>query len=58
MYLPLAAYTDERRSVRDVLYMAALTARSHNPLIKAFAQRLSEEDKPFKVVMTACMPSC
>jgi hypothetical protein len=33
--------------------MAALTARSYNPIIKAFAQRLSAAGKPFKVIMTA-----
>jgi hypothetical protein len=37
-----------------VLYVAALTARSYNPMIKAFAQCLSAAGKPFKVVMTAC----
>lgn len=47
--------TGGRRSVRDVLYMAALTARTWNPTIKAFAQRLAAAGKPFKVVMTACM---
>lgn len=47
--------TGGRASVRKVLYMAALTARSYNPIIKAFAQRLSAAGKPFKVVMTACM---
>ena len=47
--------TGGRASVRKVLYMAALTARSYNPTIKAFAQRLSAQGKPFKVVMTACM---
>ena len=44
-----------RKSVRDMLYMATLTARSHNPLIKAMAARLSRAGKPFKVMMTACM---
>jgi transposase len=47
--------TGGRHNVRRVLYMAALTARSYNPIIKAFAQRLSDAGKPFKVVMTACM---
>lgn len=47
--------TGGRHSVRKVLYMAALTARSFNPIIKAFAQRLADAGKPFKVVMTACM---
>jgi transposase len=47
--------TGGRKSVRDMLYMATLTARSHNPLIKAMATRLSKAGKPFKVMMTACM---
>lgn len=47
--------TGGRASVRKVLYMATLTARSYNPTIKAFAQRLKAAGKPFKVIMTACM---
>jgi len=47
--------TGGRHSVRNILYMAALSARTHNPIIKAFAQRLADAGKPFKVVMTACM---
>ena len=44
-----------RASVRSVLYMAALTARTHNPILRAFAKRLEAAGKPFKVVITACM---
>ena len=44
-----------RSTVRCVLYMATLTARTFNPLIKATADRLTRAGKPFKVVMTACM---
>lgn len=44
-----------RKSVRSVLYMAALAARRCNPVIKAFAARLAQHGKPFKVVLTACM---
>lgn len=44
-----------RKSVRSVLYMAALAARRCNPVIKAFAERLAQNGKPFKVVLTACM---
>lgn len=44
-----------RSAVRRVLYMAALTARRSNPLIRAFAQRLEAAGKPIKVVLTACM---
>ena len=44
-----------RNEVRRVLYMAALSARTHNPVIRAFAARLKAAGKPFKVIMTACM---
>src|SRR5262249_51170650 len=44
-----------RAQVRSVLYMATLTATRHNPLIKAFFERLSAKGKPFKVAMVACM---
>jgi transposase len=44
-----------RATVRTALYMAALTARKHNPVIRCFAERLQKTGKPFKVVLTACM---
>ena len=44
-----------RQSVRNILYMATLTARTYNPLIKAMAERLTKAGKPFKVMMTACL---
>jgi len=44
-----------RATVRSVLYMAALSARTNNPIIKAFADQLEERGKPFKVVIVACM---
>jgi transposase len=44
-----------RAAVRKTLYMAALTARTHNPVLRAFCQRLEESGKPFKLVITACM---
>lgn len=44
-----------RASVRTSLYMAALAARRFNPVIRAFAERLTDAGKPFKVMMTACM---
>jgi transposase len=44
-----------RKSVRDVLYMAAMTAMQFNPTIKAFSERLKSQGKPHKVVATACM---
>jgi len=42
-----------RTAVRNVLYTATLSARSCNPLIAAFAERLA--GKKFKVIMVACM---
>jgi transposase len=44
-----------RAQVRSVLYMATLTARRVNPVIRAFGERLQAAGKPFKVVMVACM---
>jgi transposase len=44
-----------RKAVRSVLYMATLAATRFNPVIKAFAQRLAQHGKPFRVVLTACM---
>jgi transposase len=44
-----------RAQLRRVLYMAALTALRHNPVIKNFYQRLCANQKPFKVAITACM---
>ena len=44
-----------RRTVRSVLYMAALTARRHNPVIRAFADRLEAQGKLPKVIIVACM---
>jgi len=44
-----------RAEVRCVLYMATLSARTHNPPIKAMYDRLTKTGKPFKLVMTACM---
>jgi len=44
-----------RKNVRCVLYMAALTAIRCNPAIHRFAERLLEQGKVFKVVITACM---
>jgi transposase len=44
-----------RTPVRGVLYMAAVTARRFNPVIKAFAQRLEGMGKCSKVILVACM---
>jgi len=44
-----------RASVRHVLYMAALSARRCNPVIRAFSERLAAQGKKPKVIITACM---
>ena len=44
-----------RPDVRRVLFMAALVASRHNPVIKAFYQRLLLAGKPKKVALVACM---
>jgi transposase len=44
-----------RPAVRQALYMAALVASHHNPVIKEFYQRLRQAGKPAKVALTACM---
>jgi transposase len=44
-----------RKELRNVLYMAVLTARRINPTIKAFSQRLQIAGKAFKVIQIACV---
>lgn len=44
-----------RASVRSVLYMAALVATRHNPVIRPFYERLLRAGKPKKVALVACM---
>jgi transposase len=44
-----------RASVRRSLYMAALVASRHNPLLRAFYQRLRQAGKPPKVALVALM---
>jgi transposase len=44
-----------RAQLRRVLYMAALSASRHNPVLKEFYQRLRSNQKSFKVAITACM---
>ena len=43
-----------RARVRAALYMAALVASRHNPILKAFYQRLRGAGKPAKVALIAC----
>jgi transposase len=44
-----------RRAVRTGLYMAALVAARHNPILAAFYQRLRAAGKPPKLALTATM---
>jgi len=44
-----------RTRVRSVLYMAILSATRHNPVIRAFYQRLLAAGKLKKVALVACM---
>ena len=44
-----------RALVRKTLYMAALVAIKHNPIMRRFADKLRRSGKPSKVVITAVM---
>ena len=44
-----------RAAVRSALYMGALVAARHNPVIRAFYARLRARGKPAKVALVACM---
>jgi transposase len=44
-----------RRSVRHGLYMAALVAARHNPILRNFYLRLRAAGKPAKLALTATM---
>lgn len=44
-----------RARVRTALYMPTLVATRHNPVIKAFYERLLAQGKQKKVALTACM---
>lgn len=44
-----------RAAVRATLYMAALVAARHNPLLRAFYRRLLAAGKAKKLALTACM---
>lgn len=44
-----------RATVRAALYMAAVVASTHNPVIRPLYQRLCDQGKPKKVALVACM---
>ena len=41
--------------MRAALYMSTLVAVKHNPVLRAFYDRLLAAGKPKKVALTACM---
>ena len=47
------AIAGRRRSLRQVLFQAALAAACHNPVLKPVAQRLKMRGKPHKLVIVA-----
>jgi transposase len=44
-----------RAPVRSALYMGALVATKHNPILRVFYARLRARGKPAKVALVACM---
>ena len=44
-----------RAQIRAVLYMGALAASRHNPVVRDFYQRLLAAGKPKKLALTACI---
>lgn len=48
-----ASITGGRKALRDILFMAALSASSHNPTFKAFYDRLRADGKPHKLALVA-----
>lgn len=44
-----------RQSVRQAIYMAALSAKTHNPILRDFYQRQVAAGKPKKLALTAVM---
>ena len=41
--------------MRSVVYLAAIVAMHHNPVIREFYERLLKAGKPKKVAIVACM---
>lgn len=48
-----ASIAGGRKALRDVLFMAALTASRHNSVFKTFYDRLRQNGKPHKVALVA-----
>lgn len=50
-----ASITGGRKALRDILFMAALTASKHNPVFKGFYDRLRANGKPHKLALIAVL---
>jgi transposase len=50
-----AAISGGRKALRDILFMAALTASKHNPVFKSFYERLRANGKPHKLALIAVL---
>ena len=50
-----ASITGGRKALRDILFMAALTASKHNPTFKVFYERLRANGKPHKLALVAVL---
>lgn len=50
-----AAISGGRKALRDILFMAALTASRHNPVFKAAYDRFRAKGKPHKVALIAVL---
>jgi len=50
-----ASITGGRKALRDILFMAALTASKHNPVFKTFYERLRANGKPHKLALVAVL---
>ncbi|HEX6703727.1 MAG TPA: IS110 family transposase, partial [Albitalea sp.] len=44
-----------RKEVRNVTYMATVSALTYNPVLRSYYQRLLAAGKPKKVAIVACM---
>ena len=50
-----ASITGGRKALRDILFMAALTASKHNPVFNSFYERLRANGKPHKLALIAVL---
>jgi transposase len=50
-----ASIAGGRKALRDIQFMAALSASAHNPTFKAFRDRLKANSKPHKLVIVAVL---